>query len=760
MLNKKLISLCLAAAMTASAVPTSVFAASIGSSSTDANIGEDTAQSAQTSYAEIFKNNNETQVYLTIDDKDRVVSLPTTVVLSGAPDAQGKYIGKYSVGVSGDMSGKKIVKVEPEATASLTQRGKNNVTAFIAQDQVSFNTDDFKNKTVTNGSVFADSLTAGSWNSNFNFNVSTEVNGVPAGYTLLYKYDLSATEQDNVAAYYCVPKENTEEIEIPNKTSEQTKNSITSMISSLNLFKPITAYAADNNVVESNGVRYTLSDEDTFVITGNGAMKPEVYKGITDYSKLKKDVYAHFPQYPEYNDLTELHDGIHYNWLWGENKLYPYFVTCRSKDGKLEKDVTNEIKTYIDTIKQNYDLKFPKNVIIENGVTNISDKAFYECEELRNVEIADSVESIGKDAFYYCQGLKELKLPKNLKKLGDGCFSSNYNLTRLDIPASVETMNPTSSFDRMEQCKEINVSPDNKYYSSIDGVVYNKDKTELLCCPGAKTSIELPETLKKIDTGACSYCSYLTEIVIPEGVTEIKADAFCSCPSLNSVQLPNSLTKIGMSAFSNCNSLAHINIPDGIQFDYVSGSLYNYDIFYNTQIYKDQNNWQDGVLYIDNVAVYYDKDKLPENISIRANTRYIFPYLFNNNKNLKNITLSESVKKINDREFYNCTNLVSVTIPDGIVAIGEFAFNGCAGLENINIPNSVTSIGRRAFIGCTNLTNVYIPDSVKSIDEGAFYNLKNGSKIYCQSQAVADLLKGGTKYNSSKTTVVVDASKF
>lgn len=160
--------------MTASAVPTSVLAASIGSSSTDANIGEDTAQSAKTSYAEIFKNNNETQVYLTVDDKDRVVSLPTTVILSGTPDAQGKYIGKYSVGVSGDMSGKKIVKVEPESTASLTQKGKNNVTASITQDRVSFNTDDFKNKTVTNGSISADSLTAGSWNSNFNFNVSTE----------------------------------------------------------------------------------------------------------------------------------------------------------------------------------------------------------------------------------------------------------------------------------------------------------------------------------------------------------------------------------------------------------------------------------------------------------------------------------------------------------------------------------------------------------------------------------------------------------
>lgn len=721
--------------MTASAVPTSVLAASIGSSSTDANMGEDTAQSAKTSYAEIFKSNNETQVYLTIDDKDRVVSLPTTVILSGTPDAQGGYIGKYSVGVSGDMSGKKIVKVEPEATASLTQKGKNNVIASITQDQVSFNTDDFKNKTVTNGSISAKSLTAGSWNSSFNFNVSTEINGVPAGYTLLYKYDLSATEQDDVAAYYCVPNKNTEKIEAQGGASKTSSKTITSMISSLNPFAPVTAYAADATIVESNGVKYTLSDEDTFVITGNGTMKPEVYKDITDYSKLKKDVYAHFPQYPEYNDFTELHDGIHYYWLWSENELYPYSVTRYSKDGKVEKDVTNEIKTYIDTIKHNYNLKFPKNVIIENGVTNISDKAFYECTELRNVEIADSVESMGKQAFCYCQGLKELKLPKNLKKIDEGCFASAYHLTRLDIPASVETMDPRTSFYRMEGCKEVNVSPDNKYYSSIDGALYNKDKTELLYCPGDKASIKLPETLKKINAGACSFCHSLTEIIIPEGVTEIGEDAFLNCSSLNSVKLPNSITKM--------------------ESEYLS----DYNIVYNTPIYKDQNNWQDGVLYIDNVAVYYDKDKLSGNVSIRENTRYIFPRLFRNNKNLKNITLPKSIKKINDNEFYNCTNLVSVTIPNSITSIGKLAFMSCTSLENVNIPNSVTNIGYRAFISCTNLTNIYIPDSVKFIDSGAFYNLKEGSKIYCQSQAVANLFTNST-YASSKTTVVVDASKF
>ena len=291
-MNKKVISLCLAAVMTASAVPTSVLAASIGSSSTDANIGEDTAQSAKTSYAEIFKNNNETQVYLTVDDKDRVVSLPTTVILSGAPDAQGKYIGKYSVGVSGDMSGNKTVRIEPDSEVSLTQKGKDNKTASVSQDQTEFTTDDFKDSTITNGTVSADTLSAGSWNGDFNFNVSTATNNVPAGYSVLYKYDMSATQQDNVAAYYCVPTKNTEKIE----DSPEENISVASISEE--------AQPETDKVIEHNGVRYILSDKDKLVITGTGNMKENIASELIDWNKL-------------FNSIIETHSLIdwteHYN---------------------------------------------------------------------------------------------------------------------------------------------------------------------------------------------------------------------------------------------------------------------------------------------------------------------------------------------------------------------------------------------------------------------------------------------------------------
>ena len=173
MFNKKLISLCLAAIMTASAVPTSVLAASIGSSSTDASIGEDVVQSAQTKYSEFSEGVVDTEVYLTVNDKDIIVGVPTEVIVSGTPNDRGSYVGEYAVSVKGDIAGNELICVTPDnETVTLQQRGKSNKTANILQEQIMFDCNEIANGTTTNGIITAEGLTAGSWHSNFNFNVS------------------------------------------------------------------------------------------------------------------------------------------------------------------------------------------------------------------------------------------------------------------------------------------------------------------------------------------------------------------------------------------------------------------------------------------------------------------------------------------------------------------------------------------------------------------------------------------------------------
>ena len=675
-MNKnKFISLCLAAVMTASAVPTSVLAASIGSSSTDANIGEDTAQSAKTSYAEIFKNNNETQVYLTIDDKDRVVSLPTTVILSGTPDAQGKYIGKYSVGVSGDMSGKKIVKVEPEATASLTQKGKNNVTASIAQDKVSFNTDDFKNKTVTNGSISADSLTAGSWNSNFNFNVSTEVNGVPAGYTLLYKYDLSATKQDHVAAYYCVPNKNTEKIEARDGSSESPSKTITSMISSLNPFAPMTAYAAENTIIESNGVKYTLSDEDTLVITGKGATKENIQADLINYDKIHemtKSKYFDSTVCSKYsyelgtqaNKGTYYADKDSYEFMFYDqadneyhNTISEYFysnnfqqVSCvgqasngtykyvATKDQSKAQELSQNCMEYAKSIASNYTVSMPQTVVFEDGITSIGRQAFKNCQSLKSVQIANSVTEIGSEAFSGCSNLDNVILPDNIASLHMTFYG----------------------------CKNL-------------------------------TNIKLPKNLLSISYQTFYSCSNLKKLDIPEGVGSIYQYAL-DYSGIEKLILPESLSELHTNAVSSCKNLTEVYLGKKVKVD----------------------SWQNQDNFLSNCP------------------------------SLAKITVSASNP--------NFTSTDNVLYSKDMTKIVKFAPKKSQ--TSFKVPTTVTKIADYAFRDATNLTDVTIPNSVTSIGSSAFRNLKQGSKIYCQSQTVADLLKDGTHYDSSKTTVVVDASKF
>jgi hypothetical protein len=186
----------MAAIMAVSVFPMTAFASSsVGSTSADTTVGEDTAQGAKTQYSEVGMSDTQTKVYLTVEDKDLIASLPTTIIVSGTPTTEGKYVGEYSVGVSGNMSGDKVVTIEPEsANVTLKQKGKNDKSASISQEQTEFSTDDFKNKTRTNGAVTADSLTAGSWNGTFNFNISYQ----QVQYSYYSSIELAANDANNM----------------------------------------------------------------------------------------------------------------------------------------------------------------------------------------------------------------------------------------------------------------------------------------------------------------------------------------------------------------------------------------------------------------------------------------------------------------------------------------------------------------------------------------------------------------------------------
>lgn len=171
--TNKIIAFALSVLMLLSSSP--AMASSIGSVSGDKTIGEDTAQGASTAYSNVGVGSSKTNVYLTIDDSNVLVGVPTEIIISGTPTDTGEYIGEYSVSAFGDISGDEFVNIVPEENATLKQPGKKDVEASVSQQKTSFSYNDIiTNNNSSIGQVTAEGLTAGSWNGEVLFKISIE----------------------------------------------------------------------------------------------------------------------------------------------------------------------------------------------------------------------------------------------------------------------------------------------------------------------------------------------------------------------------------------------------------------------------------------------------------------------------------------------------------------------------------------------------------------------------------------------------------
>ncbi len=355
--------------------------------------------------------------------------------------------------------------------------------------------------------------------------------------------------------------------------------------------------------------------------------------------------------------------------------------------------------------------------------------------------------------------------------IGDFAFNNSYNLLNIKIPASVESMNYFSFSTTSCVIANITVADENKFYSSDEyGVLFNKDKTLLITYPigNSRTEYTIPDSVERIGEYAFSFCNfdciiisdsvktisdnafancYFDNIIIPNSVTSIGAYAFEYC-NLDSIEIPDSVTSIGQNAFRNCSNLTRIEIPDSVTF--IDSSAFN-----DTAYYNNEENWTDGVLYIEKHLIQV-KDDVTE-LEIREGTLTTANGAFHSSAELTNITIPASVTLIGDTAFGLCINLVNITvaesneyyssdeygvlfnknktlliqypvgnsrteyvIPDSVTKISEASFFYCANLTNVKIPNSVAMIGAGAFHECTGLTSIIIPEGVTTIGEAAF----------------------------------------
>ncbi len=402
-------------------------------------------------------------------------------------------------------------------------------------------------------------------------------------------------------------------------------------------------------------------------------------------------------------------------------------------------------------------------VTLPLNATSIGSYAFERCSGLTSITIPSSVTNIGTYAFYYCSKLTSVSLPDALTTIGNNAFYGCSVLTSIIIPSSVAYIG-SLAFSYCNLLTSISVQSGNANFSSVDGVLFNKNQTTLIQCPGAKTgTYVIPATVTVIGDYAFNYCSLLTTVTIPGSATAIGNSAFYSCSTLTGITIPTAVTTIGNNAFAYCSAITSISIPASVTA--IGLGVFNYCTKLTGITVESSNlNYSavSGVLFDKNqtVLIQYPNGKVGNSYAIPATVNSIGDYAFYNCSALTSITIPNLLTKIGNNAFYRCIGLTSITIPASVTSIGSFAFYYCNKLTSINIPTSVTYIGTYAFAYLSGLTSIYVNSKPITLTSSSVFSGVNTSTCILNVPYNTKTLYAAATYWNSFVNILEATSGF
>lgn len=451
------------------------------------------------------------------------------------------------------------------------------------------------------------------------------------------------------------------------------------------------------------------------------------------------------------------------------------------------------------TFKNN---KKVKKVVIKNGVTSVSDKAFYKCKNLSKVTIGKSVKKIGIDSFNGTK-IKKVTIPKKVKEIGQDAFENCKQLENITLPGKYTlkkkkgddayatimggSMADTVTFSTSIDLKTVtyvnsnvfDVSANDKNYTSKSGMIYTKDGKILVRVSAGTKELSIDEGCETFALQSILYARHFD------------GDDYVVCDKLEKIRIPASVKKIDYNAYQAGDYHERFDIGKDIV---ISGADLDGESVVNLCNRTNLSTWEniakqvpsikvENGMYIskDNVLIGYEgkSEKLvvPEGITTIANNVIKGEGYNPDSKIAKEIVIPDTVKVIEDRAFFSRYNLEKVTLPKNLTEIGDYAFFEC-NIKEIEIPNTITKWGKNVFSSCalekvtipTNikeipegmfdacykLKNIVIPDNIEKINEGAFWDCRN-----LESVTIGKNVKSIGKYafqNTKLTTITIPSN--
>lgn len=362
------------------------------------------------------------------------------------------------------------------------------------------------------------------------------------------------------------------------------------------------------------------------------------------------------------------------------------------------------------------DNQLVKNVVIDDTIESISDKAFAHCKSIQTLTINNPNVKIGNQAFQECSNLKNITFQTNVNSLGERIFDKCDNIESARVPLPViesfdtekiteivlfgEGIIPQSIFENCEKLKSVQIEgniteiSERAFFGCTELTeIHFTESLERIGarafenCAKAEINLSLPN-LKNIGDTAFYGCTALQSVTFYQGIKEIGEYAFQGCENIADISIPNSLETIGIGTFNGCNNIEKMTLPfTGL----------NCDGDFITNFY----------------AIFGEAEDVPQK--------------------LKHVELTGS--SLFEYAFDECKYIRKITLPDGILTIPEYAFSGCASLVQIDIPDSVITI-EQAFSGCKSLITLVIPKNVRSVSNNAFFGANKLIEIRNLSQII------------------------